>query len=274
MIKKIIAKSLRKFKLESRAWKLYYSIQQRKKTNPGKTDMQGRIEQNLEENVTDKIKNLCPEINEITLNVLTDMYSLNYLYGTEQKEPIQIEKTTRISIEQGSMINHIMRSENVSRSLEIGFAYGFSSIWILDSLLNKSSSFHIAIDPFEKSAWHGVGLKQIEKFGEKVNFLWESKYSIHSLSNLISKKEKFDFVFIDGNHRFDDVIVDFYLSDQLIEPNGIIALDDMWMPSIQKVAKFILTNRSYQVIPQSVSNMIVLKKNQNDNRNWNHFNCF
>lgn len=267
-------KSVNKFKLLQPARTLYYFVEGKKGIKPEKSSTEKGSEQKAEENLFDKIKDACTGINQKSLDILKDMYSLDCLYGTEQNEPIQIEKTTRISIEQGSMINHVIRSENVKRSLEIGFANGFSSIWILDALLNKSDALHIAIDPFEKSHWQGVGLKQVEKLGEKVNFKWENKHSIHSLSYLISKKEKFDFIFVDGNHRFDDVIVDFYLSDQLIEPNGIIALDDMWMPSIQKAAEFILTNRTYKIIPQNVSNMIVLKKIQNDNRKWNHFNRF
>jgi predicted O-methyltransferase YrrM len=230
-----------------------------------------RIEELKNIDPVEKIKLLCPEINQKSLNILNDMYTLNSLSGTEQDDPVLIEKTTRISIEQGCSLNKILREANVSRTLEVGFAYGFSTIWILDTLLNKTNALHIAVDPTEKIMWKGVGLKQVEKLTGGKFFQWENDWAIHSLTRLISKKQKFDFIFIDGNHRFDDVIVDFYLSDQLIEPNGLIAFDDMWMTSIKKATAFITKNYSYEIVQQNVSNMLVLRKIENDRRKWNHF---
>jgi predicted O-methyltransferase YrrM len=87
-------------------------------------------------------------------------------------------------------------------------------------------------------------------------------YSIHALSDLIRDQAEFDFIYIDGNHRFDDVIVDFYLSDQVLRPGGLMALDDLWMQSIRTAANFIVNNRAYRLVPQPVEKMIVLKKEQ------------
>ncbi|CAN5337889.1 hypothetical protein BH11BAC5_BH11BAC5_30090 [soil metagenome] len=250
------------FNLKRQAGNLYNRI---------KKDEKNDFKNSTEETPEHLIKNLCPELNNESLSLLLNMYNLESFEGTESNSLVTIEKTTRISIKQGSMINKIMRSANVNRSLEIGFAYGFSTIWMIDALMNKANSHHTAIDPFEKSHWKGVGLKQVEKLNSSVNFHWESEYSIHSLSKFIQEKKSFDFIFIDGNHRFDDVLIDFYLSDQLISPGGIVAFDDMWMPSIKRVAEYVLSNRSYEIIPQNVSNMLVLKKIENDDRKWDHF---
>jgi hypothetical protein len=69
-------------------------------------------------------------------------------------------------------------------------------------------------------------------------------------------------------------VVDFYLSDQLVSPGGLMAFDDMWMPSVRTVISFILTNRQYKIVPQSVQNMMVLKKIADDNRDRLHFEKF
>ena len=79
---------------------------------------------------------------------------------------------------------------------------------------------------------------------------------------------------IDGNHRFDDVLVDFYLSDQLVSPGGLLIFDDMWMPSVRTVVNFILTNRQYKIVSQPIRNMMVLKKLADDDRDWCHFENF
>jgi hypothetical protein len=105
-------------------------------------------------------------------------------------------------------------------------------------------------------------------------FEWVEDYSIHALSRLIKQKKKFDFIFIDGNHRFDDVLVDFYLSDQLLSPGGLIAFDDMWMASVRTVVNFIKSNRQYNIVAQPSLNMAVLEKKADDDREWTHFEDF
>jgi predicted O-methyltransferase YrrM len=167
-----------------------------------------------------------------------------------------------------------MRTHSTELSLEIGLAYGFSVIWMLDALRSRNSSLHVSIDPFEKSRWGGIGLYQVQRLAYETRFNWKNDLSIHALSDLIREAAKFDFVFIDGNHRFDDVIVDFYLSDQILKPGGLIAFDDMWMPSIQSAVSFVLNNRDYALVPQPVGNMTVIKKKRNDDRDWRHFNNF
>ena len=205
---------------------------------------------------------------------MAEMYSASQLRGTEGDQPINLVSITRISIAQGAQINRIIRQSEIIKSLEIGFAYGFSTVWILDALRSRIGSRHIAIDPFEITLFCGIGLEQVKRLSTAPVFEWIAEHSIHALSRLIKSGEKFDFIFIDGNHRFDDILVDFYLSDQLISPGGLMVFDDVWMPSVQTVINFILTNRQYKIVSQPIRNMTVLKKFADDNRDWNHFESF
>ena len=225
-------------------------------------------------NMVDKIKRANPNLHESTFNVLADMYGSDKLYGTESKKPVSIRKDVGISIEQGAVLHELMRANSVKRSLEVGFASGFSTIWMLDALRSRNNSQHIAVDLREKTLWHGVGLTQVERLSFYKRFEWIENLSVHALSGLIQKDEEFDFVFIDGGHRFDEVIVDFYLADLLVRPGAIIALDDMWMPAVQTATNFILNNRAYELISQPADNMMVLRKQRYDDRDWDHFNNF
>lgn len=200
--------------------------------------------------------------------VLDQMYSQSSVYINS--ELIELDKITRVSPEQGDLLYKIASEPNVNKSLEIGFAYGFSTVYILEALATKKNATHFAIDPFEHSCWKSVGLKIVEHLEYK-NFKWINDYSIHSLSRFIYNKSQFDLIFIDGNHRFDDILVDFYLSDQVLNEGGYLILDDMWMPSTQAVDRFILSNRSYIKIEQPVINAAVYKKISHDSRDWNHF---
>jgi len=209
-----------------------------------------------------------------TIDLLAEMYRADSLLGTQSDRPVAIDKVPRIMIEQGATMNRLMRSYSVKRSLEIGFAYGFSTIWMLDALRTRRNALHVAIDPYELSLWHGIGLTQVRRLASGVRFEWVGDFSIHALSDFIRKKEKFDFIFIDGNHRFDDVIVDFHLSNQLLHPRGLVAFDDMWMHSVRSATNFIVNNLPYEIITQPVENMLVLRKTGYDMRDWRHFNTF
>lgn len=220
-----------------------------------------------------ELRRHAPEIREETLDLLVEMYSATRLYGTECEFPIDLDERAGIRIPQGAQINKIVRANNIRTSLEIGFAYGFSTVWIMDALSDEG--IHRAVDPFEKSVWGGIGLKQIERLrNAKRKFIWMEDYSIHALAEMIKQKMEFDFIFIDGNHRFDDVLVDFYLADQVLKSEGIISFDDLWMPSVRTVVSFILSNREYELIRQPVKRMTVLKKKAQDVRPWDHFKRF
>jgi predicted O-methyltransferase YrrM len=237
--------------------------------------------------VAAEIRRLAPNIGKDTEEVLADMYTAKQLSGTTSDQPISLVGTTKncglgpavglvagIDIAQGAQINELVRQSGAIRSLEIGFAYGFSTTWILDALRSHTNSGHVAVDPFEITLWGGVGLAQVKRLNPTPNFEWISEHSIHALSNLIKSQLKYDFIYIDGNHRFDDVLVDFYLSDQLASPGGLMVFDDMWMPSVQTVINFILRNRQYEIVPQPIQNIMVLKKLSDDNRDWRHFESF
>lgn len=201
--------------------------------------------------------------------ILNDMYSGRPLQGGEG--PVEIDAVTRVDKLAGTELNRLVREAGAKHSLEVGLAYGFSTIWIMDALAEGGS--HTAIDPFQSSYWSGVGATQARRLASR-NFRLVEDFSIHALSDLIRAGERFDFIFIDGNHRFDDVLVDFYLADQLLAEGGIMALDDSWMASIRTVANFVATNRAYEPVRQRSPGMTVFRKLRDDDRDWRHFRPF
>jgi hypothetical protein len=68
------------------------------------------------------------------------------------------------------------------------------------------------------------------------------------------------------------VLVDFFLADAICAPQGIIVFDDMWMPSVQKLIRFITNNRSdYRYRVTDVQNAAVFCKVGRDERPWDHY---
>jgi predicted O-methyltransferase YrrM len=202
------------------------------------------------------------------------MYEATELRGTESNSPIAIDGMTMISIEQGAVLHGLVRDNGVTRSLEIGFAHGYSTVWILDALHQREGAAHTAIDPFEKSMWHGIGLVQAGRVSSTARFEWVADHSIHALSRMIKDRERFDFIYIDGNHRFDDVLVDFYLADQVMRVGGLMVFDDTWLESIQTVCNFVTQNRAYQTVSQPIEEIGVFRKLRDDDRDWHHFARF
>jgi predicted O-methyltransferase YrrM len=176
-----------------------------------------------------------------------------------------------VSIKQGAEMLRAIKANGCKRTLEIGFAYGFSTVWMMAANFADADASQVAIDPFEKSQWGGVGLAQVERLAPAAAFRWIESRSAPALIELLHAEESFDFVFIDGNHRFDDVLVDFTLADQLLPPGGLIALDDLWMPSVRTAASFIVSNSGYVPVEQPVANLGLFRKERWDDRDWDHF---
>lgn len=153
-----------------------------------------------------------------------------------------------ISSEGGEFLGEIISELEPVRSLEVGLAFGISALFICDALKRNSNARHIVIDPNQfNGTWKGIGINNLRKagYGEVIQL-----YDIPSclaLPRLEADGVQIDFAFIDGMHTFDYAMVDFFYIDKLLRVGGVVVLDDGDLPSIRKLCRFILTNRSYSV---------------------------
>ena len=119
--------------------------------------------------------------------------------------------------------------------LEIGLAFGTSSIIMLNQLLKlKGSVEYTIIDPNQTEQWNKKGLKHIHSYIKtKTNSKTSTKkfkvdlieeYSQHAMPKL---RKKYDFIFIDGSHDEKIVIQDLENSNRLLKKNGLVLLDDV-----------------------------------------------
>lgn len=199
---------------------------------------------------------------------------LSMYAGEPQKgangEMIAIDSVTRIGPPQGMYLYDLCRELKPKKTLEIGLAYGFSTIYILAAHHeNQSGGSHTAMDPCQASTYHDVGRTQPETVGMAHTFRFFPERSYPTLSELWRQGEGFEFIFIDGNHRFDDILTDFTLSAALCVVGGYISLDDMWMPSIQRAASFIRKNRTdFEEVRTHTWNIAAFKRVAKDTRAW------
>lgn len=157
---------------------------------------------------------------------------------------------------EGNFLQQVIRELRPSSSLEVGCAYGISSLYICEALKEVGARQHIIIDPYQLGSGHegpdagyeGIGLLNLRRAGlsDFVKFYGELSY--RCLPRLESEGVKLDFAFIDGMHTFDYVLNDFFYVDKMLRPGGVVVLDDLTYPSIRKVVRFILTNLPYSAI--------------------------
>ena len=199
------------------------------------------------------------------------MYAGEIQQGSEG--PVQIDNRTRISEAQGMWMHDTVQRLKPARSLEIGLAYGFSTLYILAAMSQTGTGQHLALDPFQfADKYRGVGSRHAEHVGMSSSFQLLQEFSSVALAKFAAQKDSFEFIYIDGNHRFDDVVVDFTLSADVCPVGGHIILDDLWMPAIQTAVSWIRTNRvDFREVPTPVANIAQFERIDRDPRPWDHY---
>jgi predicted O-methyltransferase YrrM len=199
------------------------------------------------------------------------MYNGDQQLGSDgERHSVEYTKT-KIAPEQGVWLYDLCREAKPKTTLEIGLAYGYSTVYFLAAIRENGVGHHTAVDPFQ-SAWHGIGLCQPRSLGMSDSFRFIEEKSVSALVHFADRRETFEMIFIDGNHRFDDTFVDFTLSAELCPMAGCIILDDMWMPSIRRAVTFIRSNRKdFEELKTPVSNIAAFRRIGEDTRPWDHY---
>jgi predicted O-methyltransferase YrrM len=150
---------------------------------------------------------------------------------------------SNISGEEAESLYSAVRSVQPICSLEIGLAHGISALAILAAIsANGPIGHHFVIDPFQKNyANCGEAMITLAGLADRHTFLERFPEEV------IPQLPRLQFAFIDASHLFDLTIMEFALVDKKLDVGGIVALHDLWMPSIQAVVRFIGANRDYQI---------------------------
>lgn len=194
-----------------------------------------------------------------------------WMYSIDDPKDVS---ATGVMPEDGRLLYSICRTIKAKNTLEIGFARGVSTLYILAALRANGSGTHTAVDPFERSDWHGIGLKKVEETHSQDIFHFLEMSSIAAIRQLSG--QKFDFVFIDGSHLFDDTLVDFRLADLYCSERCVIAIHDVeFLPAVKKAVVFIERNRpDYVRLRSPVPAVGIFRRTGPDKRKWNHYADF
>jgi hypothetical protein len=152
--------------------------------------------------------------------------------------------------------------------LQVGAYTGDASDWLLSSILLDPSSTLTDVDTWQGSderehkamdfnAVYGVYLNRMDKYENVMSIKGDSSYVLPNL------KEKYDFIYIDGDHTEKAVYRDATDAWPLLKAEGILAFDDyLWgndvHPSLrprfaidrfleEKQGEYVLLSQDYQV---------------------------
>lgn len=96
-----------------------------------------------------------------------------------------------------------------------------------------------------------------------------------ALAQLHQEGKRFDFIFIDGDHKFSGAFVDFHFAAQMLEEGGIVVFHDLWMRALILLRAYIRKNRpDLKEIPMQSSNMAAFQKVGPDTRDGMVFSEF
>ncbi|MGH7225666.1 MAG: O-methyltransferase, partial [Gemmataceae bacterium] len=157
-----------------------------------------------------------------------------------------------VTPDRGFFIRDACRAEKATSVLEIGMAWGLSTLHIQEGLLSNGMGehLHLVVDPKQTVKFHGIGKQMLRNAGLEQFVEFHQEYSELLLPRLVSEGRVFDFVFVDDAHRFDNVFVDLFYANRLLKPGGVVLFDDVFAESVNLACRFARTNYGYLPVAQ------------------------
>jgi predicted O-methyltransferase YrrM len=153
---------------------------------------------------------------------------------------------------EGEALSDFVLREGATDPIEIGLGYGISTLFICRALVTGAERVHhIALDPNQSTRFANCGLQALEDAGVSNIVEHVAQPSEIVLPRFLEQGRRFDFAFVDGNHRFDGVFLDLAYLGRLLEPGRMIVVDDYQLPGVRRAVSFFVSNLRWTV--ESVS---------------------
>jgi predicted O-methyltransferase YrrM len=160
-----------------------------------------------------------------------------------------------IGPEEGLALLRWVEHEGARQTLEIGLGYAIATLFIFEGLLaNGRDAHHLATDPYQLDAaphhrtrFAGIGLQILEDAGVRDLVEFHAEESQILLPRLLAEGRRFDLAFVDGNHRFEAVVLDLIYSARLLAEPGVVFVDDVQLPGVRAAVDFGVANLEWTV---------------------------
>lgn len=153
------------------------------------------------------------------------------------------------------LVRDLLIDERAGTVVEVGLAYASSALAIGEALLRGGSRTprHVVIDPFQYTAYEGVGweLLQDADLDDVAELVTEPSQQF--LARLAQAGFTADAAFVDGSHHFHNVFVDLHFLNGIVQPGGVVLLDDVWWPSVAAAAAYFEINLGWKPVPGALA---------------------
>jgi predicted O-methyltransferase YrrM len=170
------------------------------------------------------------------IELLEEMWRTRVAYD-EAGRPIDADNM--LSREEGHLLYDLIKSDTaISNTLEIGCAFGSSSLCICSALADRPGARLSIIDPFQSADWKSIGVLNLKRSGFTCFELIEegSEYALPRLAK--AAPGSFDLIFVDGFHTFDHTLIDLFYATKVLRIGGYLIVDDAHWPSVGKVVRY------------------------------------
>jgi predicted O-methyltransferase YrrM len=168
----------------------------------------------------------------------------------------QVNVDSETSRDQCQYLQDIILKNHFTDTLEIGFAYGTSTLSIVEAVAANNGR-HTVIDKFEINSYGGNGLDLVRQAGYADRLEFVEKFCYEILPEYMLAGRKFDFAYIDSTKQFDWLMIDFFYIDKMLKIGGIVTFDDVNFESIRKLLRYISRFPGYKVYSQFPDNQPV-----------------
>jgi predicted O-methyltransferase YrrM len=173
--------------------------------------------------------------------VLERLYRENeVVHRNGKRKPLCPPGLTR---ERGEYLFRLVRERRPTLTLEVGFAYGVSTLFIAEGLRRNGRGHHLVIDPNQRTRFDGLGLRHLEEARLSPWVTFYEEPAELCLPRLVQEGVRLDLAFDDSDHLFDHVITEFLFLTLLLRNGGVLVFDDVRLPGVGRACDFIAANR-------------------------------
>ena len=168
--------------------------------------------------------------------LLEEMWRTRVVHDVNGQE---VAADNMLSREEGHLLHDLIQSDAaVSKTLEIGCAFGSSSLSICSALADRPGAKHVIIDPFQSTHWKSIGALNLKRAGFSSFELVEegSEFALPRLAKMAPGS--FDLILVDGFHTFDHTLIDLFYAAKLLRVGGYLVVDDAHWQSVGKVVRY------------------------------------
>jgi predicted O-methyltransferase YrrM len=151
---------------------------------------------------------------------------------------------SHVSRSEANALYETIRANAPELVVEIGMAFGTTSLAILTALEDNGHGMLISLDPNQtRGEWRGAGLENVRRAGLEHRHTLLERPSYVALPEMLGRT--IDFAYIDGWHTVEYVMVDVFYLDKMLRAGGVLGFNDAGWRPVHKVIRFLQRHRRY-----------------------------